>query len=532
LATGALEEERQTSGYSIKAVLGLMVAVLSLFLAVLGYSIYMARVDAERRAMDRAFAASQVVSTNAFWITELSQQALRRIDEALGPDIERRRAGAALNMHDAVDNLPGIVKAYVVDAEGRTIYTTDPEIKSVDIRDRPYFSSLAAGAPWHISHLLISRLNGEQIFVYSRRLERGGAFVGAAIISFDVRLFRDIWRSLTLDDDSAISLVRGDGMLVARYPFAKEATNLSSADLFTRHLPAADQGTYRTIPQTEASERFVGYHRVTNSDLVAIASISSAAAFAPFWRTARTTAYVVVPTLIVLIGASIWLLRLMRRDAERQKALADALETNQMLLRDIHHRVKNNLQSVQSLVRMQTIPADVKADLQARIAAMSAVHEHLYRLDQYTEVDAHTLIPAIVEPLVESSGRDIDVAFQVDRIEVDRDHATPLALLVNELVTNSIKYAFPGRRKGHIRIGLEAVDAWTCRLMVSDDGVGFDPETVKNGMGSRLIRAMAMQLQGDWSYEIDNGTTYNARLQVKVPPKDQPARAAVKVAAE
>lgn len=528
MATSKLTQGQGSQGFSVQAATGLILSLLGLFVLLVGFTFYQARLDAQRRAFDRAFAASQVVATNAFWISELSRQALQRIDDALGPALDTRRSGSGANIREAVNNLPGIVKAYVVSVDGTTLYSTDPEFKPIDIRDRPYFSALADGQPWYVSPLLVSRLNGQQIFVFSKRLERAGDFVGAAIISYDVALFRDIWTSLSLDQGSTVSLVREDGMLVARFPFAESALDLSGGDLFKTYLPGAPQGTYLTISPADGVQRFVGYRKVDGTPFIALASISATAAFQQFWRIAFVAGLVLIPASGFILVATVWIIRLLRRDAERQAALAEALETNRMLLRDIHHRVKNNLQSVQSLVRMQAIPANVKMDLQARIAAMSAVHEHLYRLDQYTEVNAQSLIPAIVEPLITSSGKPVIAAFDVDPIAVDRDHATPLALLVNELVTNALKYAFADRGGGRIEISLKPIDELRGRLVVSDDGVGFDPEAVEAGMGSRLIRAMTAQLGGTSAYANEKGTRYTADLNLRLTEK----QAAVAAAAE
>ncbi|HTV70117.1 MAG TPA: cache domain-containing protein [Rhizobiaceae bacterium] len=516
---------RSSAEFSTKAAIWLISALFLLFLLVLVFSTLQGRREAQRRAEDRAFAASEVVATNARWIVELSQQALRRIDEALGPDIDNRKSDTVTNINDAVDSLPGIVKAYVVTADGRTLYSTDPGVQPIDIRDRPYFADLAKGAPWYVSPLLVSRLNGDQIFVFSRRLERDGQFVGAAIISFNVLVLADIWRSLQFDADSTVGLIRDDGQLIARYPLAEGPLDMSGYVLFTDYLKRNREGIYTAVSPADGVQRFVGYRRVEGTSLIAVASVSAASAFVPFWRSTLTTLALALPALLALGGAAWWIAHLLRQDTKRQIELARAMEANQLLFKDIHHRVKNNLQSVQSLVRMQPIPAEVKADLQRRIAAMTAVHEHIYRLDQYVEVDAQLLLPAIVEPLVTTFGQDVKVDFNIDPLEVERDAATPLALLVNELVTNSLKYAFAERGSGTIKLALKDQGDGRVQLVISDDGVGFEPEASSTGMGSRLIKAMVLQLDGTYSYRVDGGTIFEADLAIRSAAQ-QPIRVA------
>ena len=512
-------------GRTITAAIALFSAFLLMFAATILYMVVQARQEAQHRALERASADSQVVATNVRWVSELARQALRRIDEAMGPSVSARQ-GAVRDIREAVDNLPGPAKAYVVDAAGRTLFSTDvQDTSAIDITDREYFAVPASGAEWYTSSLLISRVDGGQIFVFSRRLERDGAFAGVAILSFDVRLLEEIWASLELDRGSSVGIVRTDGMLVARFPLVAEPLDLSRHVLFTEHLKNAAVGTYRSAASpADGVERFVGYRRVEGTDFIAIASISAASAYRNFWRATVSTLLIGLPALLGLAAASLWITRLLQRDARRRSELADALEINRLLFRDTHHRVKNNLQSIQSLVRMQAIPDQAKRDLQSRIGAMTAVHEHIYRLDRYSEVAAGEFVPALVEPLREAYGADVAISYDIADITVDRDQATPLALLVNEVVTNALKYAFPDPCHGTLTIKLEPVDAERTRLTIRDDGIGFDPDAGDGGMGRRLVRAMVLQLNGEFAYARDEGTVFTATLRLHAHPSVEPSR--------
>ncbi len=526
--TSISNHEQDNPNVALRAAVGLIVVLFALFLLVLTFSILREKSDAQRRAEDRALSASQVVATNARWITELSRQALARIDDSLGPDIGSDASIVQQIISDAISRLPGNVTATVVAADGRALLSTDPSAKGIDVHDRDYFAELAKGQYWYTSSLLISRLSGAQVFVFSKRLERNGAFAGAAVISFEVSVLKDVWDSLDLDEISTVSLVRSDGQLVARYPFAEGPLDLSQYVLFTKHLKASDVGTYPATSPADGMTRIVGYRRVPGTPFIALAAISTDSAYALFWRNTAVTLFFALPTALALAITIAWILRLLRNDQKRRKELTDALALNQMLVRDTHHRVKNNLQSIMSMVRMHGLPEKLKADLQARISAMSAVHEHLYRLDKFSEVSADTLIPAIVEPLKQAFDHSAVVTYDIDPLVIDRDHATPLALLVNELVTNSLKYAFLDGREGNLRIALKATDNGEAVLSVEDDGVGFDKSVVSTGLGGRLIRAMVMQLKGVSSYSFDKGTRFEVRLvdPATFGPKAQPTPAA------
>jgi two-component sensor histidine kinase len=506
---------RRTSGAN--AAIALLIIFFGMFLGLLAITAVNAYRHAEQRAYARAGTAAQVTATNARWIVELARQALRRMDEALGADLGNETGRVVRDIDQAVDNLPGTVKAYIVNTEGYAIYSTDPQLRPISIADREYFSTLAAGDPWHISSLLISRLNGEQIFVISRRLERNGQFVGAAILSFDALILRDIWRSLSYDEISTISLVRSDGKLVARYPLPGGPLDLGGRELITEHLATGDSGTYLAVSPEDGVKRYVGFARVPESNLVAVGAVSADSAMSSFRRSMGIMLLIALPATAGLGAATLWIVSLLRREEQRKRELAETLELNRLLFRDTHHRVKNNLQAVQSLVSMQKMPQEAKSALQSRIAAMAAVHEHIYRLDQYVEVDAAEFIPAIVKPLLASFNPHVSVEFDLESLQVDRNYTTPLALLVNEVVTNALKYAYPGEGGGSILVSLKKIGPGRARLEIHDDGVGFDPQANVEGMGSRLIRAMVRQMHGTYAYRHEQGTTFSCEINVEPP---------------
>lgn len=166
----------------------IIIAMFVSLLLMLGLWLNTSYRDAVRRTEERAIAASKIVASNVSLLDSLARQALQRIDETLGESLTPQASATVRNINEAVADLPGQVKAYVVDEKGSTLYSTDPMVKPINIVDRPYFSDLAKGAKQHISSLLISRLNGKQIFAFSRRLERTAALPAAP--SFPSRLVR------------------------------------------------------------------------------------------------------------------------------------------------------------------------------------------------------------------------------------------------------------------------------------------------------------------------------------------------------
>ena len=183
-----------------------------------------------------------------------------------------------------------------------------------------------------------------------------------------------------------------------------------------------------------------------------------------------------------------------------------------MLFREIHHRVKNNLQTVSSLIQLQPIPAESKRDMTARIAAMSAVHQQAYSMDQFTQIDLSTYMKALLDNIRTSYGDSVVIESQVQPLIVDRDSALPLGLIVNEVITNAMKHAFTATTNGHVDVSIMRLNAETGELRISDNGPGYVPSKEDRGMGSRLIRALVRQLGNDYGYSKENGTTFHMRF--------------------
>lgn len=489
----------------------MLLVFLAAFAGIFGFFLQQGIRSNEQRMEDRSAAAAQVVANNALWIDQLAQQTLRRVDAAIGP---RMLDQTSIDL--VLEGLPSQAQVYVVDETGATLFSTVPGADDVSIQDREYFTQVRDGAPFGLSSLIVSRLTSDSIFVFSKRLERNGRFAGAAMLSFPVSIIRDFWAMLDFEDASTISLVRDDGMLIARFPPTDGPADLSELPLFTELLPASPVGTYVSAASpVDGIARVVSYRRIEGTRIVALASISSQQTWETFRNGVFAVLLIVAPVILGLIAGSIWIVRLLYRDAARGQALEDAIEANHLLFREIHHRVKNNLQSVQSLVSMQEMPEAAKRDLRSRLTAMAAMHAHIYEFDSFTNIDAHDYVPSVVNEVVTAYGADVEIAYDVEHLRVDRDHATPLALLLSELVTNSIKYAFKDRSSGKIQVSIKAAGPGRAHLVVSDDGVGLSPDNTTPGMGTRLLKGVVAQMAGTYSVTSDQGARFSANVALE-----------------
>jgi two-component sensor histidine kinase len=231
-----------------------------------------------------------------------------------------------------------------------------------------------------------------------------------------------------------------------------------------------------------------------------------------------------LPVGAMLILISLWLVVTFRREARARQQLSRALEQNRVLLREVHHRVKNNLQTVAALISLQPGPPGPKQELVSRIAAMSAVHEHIYAADRFGSLNVADYISTLVARLQRSAGNPVAVDCRLAPLQVTPDQALPLGLIVNEVVSNAFKHAFPDGRAGHITVSLERADGHAV-LTVRDDGIGYSPRDTTGNMGMKLIESLTRQIDGRHSFANRGGTIFT--LEFPLPPiPDQPADAA------
>ncbi len=183
------------------------------------------------------------------------------------------------------------------------------------------------------------------------------------------------------------------------------------------------------------------------------------------------------------------------------------------LLQELGHRIKNNLQIIASMINLEARnhkSGDGKAALERmshRIAALGRLYSVLGKANAVEEVDAATYLEELCRELIESvqqeGGKSLSLKTDIDSQPLPADRAIPLGLIVNELVTNAVKYAFPIATSGTVMVALKRVEGELC-LSVSDDGDGIDPLRADSGVGGRLVEIFAQQLGGQ--LERESGT--------------------------
>jgi PAS domain S-box-containing protein len=225
-------------------------------------------------------------------------------------------------------------------------------------------------------------------------------------------------------------------------------------------------------------------------------------------------------------GEPVALVAFARDITERKKAderLRASLTEKEVLLKEIHHRVKNNLQVITSLLNLQSSQeenprtAAALRESQARVRSMALVHEELYRSRDLSRIDVANYTSRLTSSLLrvyKAPGADVDIQVDVHGVFLPVDAAIPCGLIINELVSNSLKYAFRSSGKGTIVVRMvRAGDE--CELTVSDDGEGLPPSLDINhtdSLGLQLVTTLAKQLRGTLSVDRGNGVSFSLRF--------------------
>ena len=230
--------------------------------------------------------------------------------------------------------------------------------------------------------------------------------------------------------------------------------------------------------------------------------------------------YAIIGLLVLggLLGLSIYLYRNLQKNKEKVEAQSKQLST---LMKELHHRVKNNLAIVSSLLSIQSDrledenAAKAVREGQLRVQAMSLIHQRLYKTEDVTTINIKNYLSDLTESLMEAYGHtpdNFDLQITVDKPEMDVDLAIPIGLIVNELVTNSFKYAYEGIAKPSLIINLKNDKDLT--LQVQDNGIGFDEKAMnkKDSFGKELIKGLSNQVRGKCKFVNMNGTYFELKI--------------------
>ena len=211
--------------------------------------------------------------------------------------------------------------------------------------------------------------------------------------------------------------------------------------------------------------------------------------------------------------------------AEKNSIISKALSDKELLLKEIHHRVKNNLQVISSLLRLQSKHIKDDAALVAinegrnRVQSMALIHQNLYQDENLIGINIKDYFEKLIKNLFASyqvSNAQIDLELDIDPITLDVDTVVPIGLIVNELVSNALKHAFPDNRPGTLKVSMKESGEGYLTLSIFDDGVGFEQQGLKkstDSFGHKMINAFQKKLNAELNISSDSGTAIELKIQ-------------------
>lgn len=462
-----------------------------------------------------------------------------------------------------------------LDAQGRVICAADPRAIGRDASHRQVWHDALAGDGFVLSEKIISPLTNTPVITGMLAMRKAGKVVGAITITIDVRWLDFMVHSSQLPPGAVVAIFDHAGNIIAANrpeiaaPVFAHATDPRVAANALNSAP--DSGGHAWTYATRAllgKNFYVGF-AMKQSSLFGPTYVHVGTDFIlPFVMIALTwiaiwiateqqaTRWIVylrrisaayrrghyavrpaldgAPTELRLLGDA--LADMAQSIQDRDRRLREALAQKTMLIREVHHRVKNNLQIVMSLLNLQIgrlrDPAAQAAlkQAQARINALALVHRTLNEIEDQSMVQLDLLLADLTQQTYEGFGSDRDLSIEVNAAPcaVSGEIAVPLALFTVEALTNVFKHAYPPpAHGGRIRVSLSPIDGHRLRLAVEDDGAGFDLDESDASVGARLIKTFAQQVGGTSSMRSDKNKGTIVELCFPDPQHCDPALNAI-----
>ncbi|TNC51667.1 HAMP domain-containing protein [Rubellimicrobium rubrum] len=495
--------------------------------------------------------------------------------------------------------LPQFTRISILDLEGTVVCGSDPTAQGLDLSDRPYFTeALANGGRLVVGEYTVSRVTGDKVLPLALAiLGADGQPRGVVATSMDLDWLGATLRERQLARNGSLTIADRNGVIIAREPFPERFVGTAIPEAFQPLVRAGAPGSIEVTSQ-DGTQRILGYIPAGLSPvgLYISTGIAREEAFGPFDAAARRTLALVLAAVIVAGGLS-WFLgqRLVRgpvsqiasalaarragdeairtnmcsRDGEiealgatfdsymdelntsreeRDRAEAALRATaaekerladrNELLAREMSHRVMNSFQLMESIFALQTrrvadpLARRIITEAEERIRSMALVHRQLFQItrDEMQELDAAAYLGGLTRDLVLAFVKGDAVRIEVDAeagVALSPGQGIALGLLVTELVLNAIKHAFKARDQGTIRIVLGAASSSQLRLIVEDDGTGLpaaEARATATGVGMKLLDGFLRQLEGTLTVEGPPGTRFVVLFPISVQagPRTEP----------
>lgn len=480
------------------------------------------------RAEDTTRDVTAIVAENARRTFETSDlvvdQALAIVAAAGGLDAARGNYDVHRRLALLSQKLPTSGNIWIVDPSGRPFLMSDrfPAI-SIDLSDRTWFKMHQEGQERYVGEALIGRINEEPLFTFSRSvLGPEGRPRAIILVSLRPTFFNGNAFSPEYRKGGVLGMYQTDGDVIARSPFRPDmlGTGIRETALFARFI-SMKSGTHRGVSAVDGQDRIVSFTNLGDWPVVVAASIAVDDALAG-WSDQVIWSAALLAAILTALGWLVWLgLTLSQAEEKARTSLARAVADRDVLFQEIHHRIKNNLATVASLLALQArklSSPEAKAALEEtreRVSSISLVHETLYQTGHADEVDLAQYLTRLVNGLADAYGasaRGITVRTDMSHCTIDLQRAIPIALTINEAVTNAFKHAFPDGDRGEICVGVECHgDGYL--FSVEDTGRGVPAAASgSTSLGMRLIQSFAGQVNGRFSLQNSGRTVFSLEV--------------------
>ncbi len=490
---------------------------------------------------DRMFENARANASQEENVFASGEQVLRAL--ANQPEVREPGAGCANALADALKGLFYFADFYRLDTHGNVLCAAIRPPASAAANQPWWQQAIRANAFFIAPQTYSSALQSNVLQGVLPLRKPDGQFVGAIVLVFDVSWLDRLLRNRPLPADTVLAVFDPAGTIIA-------ANDLKAAQaIFVHHPPAGQQEqllsrsafghswTYALVPifgrgiavgfARRNSLLFGSTYLHVATDLllpVLMLTLASAAIWIATGRlitrwlvylrriaiaytrghyAVRPVALAAAPTEFRELGETISGMAAAVEDRDRR--LRTALDQKSLLIRETHHRVKNNLQIVMSLLSLQAgklrDPAAQQALRQAqfRVNALALVHRILYENEDLGAIGLRKLIEDVARQIQDAAGgesRDLRLQFNLARRQITSDLAVPLTLFLVEALTNAFRHAYPGEARGTVFVSLLPAPGGMLRLSIEDDGVGLPPPDGGAGIGARLIEAFARQVGG------------------------------------
>ncbi|HEY5238290.1 MAG TPA: histidine kinase dimerization/phosphoacceptor domain -containing protein [Rhizomicrobium sp.] len=414
----------------------------------------------------------------------------------------------------------------VVNAQGVPVAASEwKQAPRVSLADRGWFKAHLGGAESYAGEAVKSRLGRNIIYTYSKRIVGAdGSFQGAVDVAIQAQSVHN--PALRPPGTAIVQLWTWDGRLVISNYMRFDAHNNPLPQAVPFHtLPAADSG----YMQTGDKDLIIVYRKAAGRPLVATVTLKRSEILRPWDRDTEFSAALFV--VVLLAGGLLARFATDLADADQRarksledtaNALSAAVTQRDLLLKEIHHRVKNNLQLTSSLIQMQarqfdnTSVRDAFSRTQQRVFAIGMIHDVLYNDDANAAVDVRGYLERLAAQISradEADKRGIKTKLDIAPVDLVPEQATPLGLIASEVLDNAYKHAFPEEGGGQVTVTVKE-DSGEVELTIADNGTGYAPATESpKSLGSRLIQTLTLQLHGTSGYTQENGTTFRLRFK-------------------